>query len=89
MTPAVQFRTGTRQAVLNAQEVQTPSTGDVLITRDRGWYAIAIVPERQQIRLADSDHAVRIANAWAKKHGVRVWRLEDSGPVRLDDHSRL
>ena len=69
----------------DAHVMRAPSIGDVLITRDGGWYAIAIVPDRQQLHLSDGDHAVRIALAWAKMNGVHVWRLEDAGLVKLDD----
>lgn len=63
---------------------QDPSIGDVVISRASGWYALSIVPDRQQVHLASRQDAVRIALAWAKTRGCRVWSVEDGAPVTLE-----
>ena len=60
-----------------------PAHGDVIITRQSGWYSISIVPDRHQLSLAQLDTAVRIATMWAKQHSVRAWRANEGSGAEL------
>ena len=62
-----------------------PSPGDVVITKDGGFYAISIAPERHQLTLARLDDAMRIATKWAKERNVCAWHLTDELGFRLLD----
>jgi hypothetical protein len=70
------------QVVANfaASGTDRPSSGDLLITRDRSeqhMYTIGTVPGPAQIRFRTYDQALAAAGAWASQHGVGIWFTDD------------
>lgn len=66
---------------------QTPTEGDVLITKraQDGHFEISIVPGNAQLAVRQKFEAVRQAHAFAAHNGASVWFIESGGSyVRVD-----
>jgi hypothetical protein len=63
-----------------------PSVGDVVVTRDPGaaCYTVCHHPGEPQVQAPSRDAAVRLADGFARAHGVDVWYREGGTFHRLD-----
>lgn len=69
---------------------QTPTEGDVLITKraQDGHFEISIVPGAAQLSVRQKFEAVRHAHAFAAYNGASVWFIEPGGSYTRVDKPR-